>query len=94
MFVPTPSLEALWAVLSYAATDFEGEKLKCGDGASPNRGQLSLIDISRAYFNAKCDPEKPTFVALPTKDNDYQDTCGLLLKHMYGTHAAADGWQQ
>ena len=49
---------------------------------------------SRAYFNAKCDPEKPTFVALPTEDSDYQNTCGLLLKHMYGAQAAADGRQQ
>ena len=58
------------------------------------RIQVSSIDISRAYFNAKCDPTKPTFVALPTEDKDHRSICGLLLKHMYGTQAAADCWQQ
>ena len=94
MFAPTPPLEALRTVLSYAATDMEGEKPKCRDGRSPNRVQLSLIDISRAYFNAHCDPANPTFVNFPTEDSGHRDTCGLLLKHMYGTQAAADGWQQ
>ena len=56
--------------------------------------QISLIDISRANFNASCDPEKPTSVGLPTEHPDYQSTCGLLLNHMYGIQAAADGWQQ
>ena len=32
--------------------------------------------------------------ALPTEDPEHGSTCGLLLKHMYGTQAAADGWQQ
>ena len=56
--------------------------------------QISLIDISRVYFNAACDPEKPTVVALPTEHPDDQSTCELLLQHMYGTQAAADGWQR
>ena len=94
MFAPTPPLESLRTVLSYAATDMDGERPKCRDPKSPNRVQISLIDISRAYFNAKCDPENPTFVNFPTEDPQYMDTCGLLLKHMYGTQAAADGWQQ
>ena len=94
MFAPTPPLEALRTVLSYAATDIDGEKPKCRDGNSPDRMQISLIDISRAYFNAKTDPANPTYVALPTEDPDHRTTCGLLLKHMYGTQAAADGWQQ
>ena len=75
---------------SYAATDREGEKPNCRGGASPNRVQLSLIHICRAYFNAKCHPEKPTFVALPSEDQDYQGTCRLMLNHTYGTQAAAD----
>ena len=82
MFAPTPPLEALRTILSYAATDLEGQAPKCRDPNSPNRIQISLIDISRAYFNAKCDPAKPTYVALPTEDSQYQSTCGLLLKHM------------
>jgi len=94
MFAPTPPLESLRTVLSYCATDMEGEAPKCRDGKSPNRVQISLIDISRAYFNAKCDPANPVYVSLPAEDPSYQDTCGLLLKHMYGTQAAADGWQQ
>ena len=94
MFAPTPPLESLRTILSYAATDMEGEKPKCRDPSSPNRIQISLIDISRAYFNAKCDPANPTYVALPSEDPQHQNTCGLLLKHMYGTQAAADGWQQ
>ena len=81
-------------MMSYAATNLEGEKPKCRDGPSPDRVQLSRIDIDRSYFNAKCDPEKPTFVALPTEDKDYQGTCGLLLHHMYRTQSAADGRQQ
>ena len=55
---------------------------------------MSLIDVSRAYFNADCDPDNPTFVALPSEDPDHETKCGRLLKHMYGTQAAADGWQQ
>ena len=93
LFAPTHPLEALRTILSYAATDLEGERPKCRDPNSPDRIQLSLIDISRAYFNAQCDPNKPTFVCLPTEDPDHRTTCGLLLKHMYGTQAVADGWQ-
>ena len=76
MFAPTPPLEASRTVLSYCATDMDNEKPKCRDGRSPNRIQLSLIDISRAYFNAKCDPDKPAFVAQTTEDKDHQWTCG------------------
>ena len=94
MFAPTPPLESLRTILSYAATDLVGDKPKCRTPSSPNRMQISLIDISRAYFNAKCDPARPTFVALPTEDPQHKSTCGLLLEHMYGTQAAADGWQQ
>ena len=94
MFAPTPPLEALRTVLSCAATDIEGAATKCRDPNSKDRVQISLIDVSRAYFNAKCDPGNPTFVNLPVEDPDSQNTCGLLLKHMYGTQAAADGWQQ
>ena len=36
-FAPTPPLEALRTVLSYTATDIEGEKPKCRDGRSPNQ---------------------------------------------------------
>ena len=55
---------------------------------------MSFVDISRAYFNAKCDQSNPTYVDLPPEDPDHGKMCGLLLRHMYGTRAAADGWQQ
>ena len=81
-------------MFSFVAIDMDAEKPECRDGRSPNRIQLSLIDISRAYFNAKCDPARSTSLALPTEDKDYRSTCGLLLKHMYGTQAAGNGRQQ
>ena len=47
MSAPTLPLESLRTVLTFAAFDIEDEKPKCRDGRSPNRIQLSLIDISR-----------------------------------------------
>ena len=52
-----------------------------------------FVDISRAYFNAKMDPEKLTHVALLSEHPQHETNCGLLMRHMYGTQAAADGWQ-
>ena len=56
--------------------------------------QISFIDVSRAYFNAKRDPDAdPVYVDLPQEDPDKaRDMVGLLLVHLYGTRAAADGW--
>ena len=63
--------------------------------ASPNRTQLSFIDIKRAYFNAKIEEsDPPTFVCLPSEDPEHETMCGRLLRHMYGTRGAADGWQE
>ena len=58
------------------------------------RTQISVIDISRAYFNAVKDPEgDPAYVALPREHPGHsQGLCGLLRVHMYGTRPAADGW--
>ena len=53
-----------------------------------------MVDISRAYFNAKKDPDDLTYVALPDEDPDSQGMCGLLARHMYGTRGSADGWQE
>ena len=94
IFAPTPPLEALRSVLSLATTDFDGRAPHIRDGKSERRTQVSTVDISRAYFNASTEGSKPTYVALPREDHDHGDKCGLLLKHMYGTMAAADGWQQ
>ena len=93
-FAPAPPLEALRSVISLAMT-------RCGhhqpdwDPMSPHRTQPSLIDVKRAYFNAKIDPrEPPTYVRLPEEDPDASTMCGRLLRHMYGTRPAADGWQE
>ena len=94
IFAPTPPLEALRTVLSIAITTFGDDPERDRDPNSEERFQVSFVDISRAYFNAKCDPEKPTYVELPPEDPDHGRMCGLLQRHMYGTRAAADGWQQ
>ena len=90
-FSPTPPLEGLRAVLSLAATS-------CGtwrvvlDPGSEDRTQISTIDISRAYFNAIKDADDPTYVELPSEEPGSGTMCGRLLRHMYGTRGAADGW--
>jgi hypothetical protein len=92
-FSPTPPLEALRAVLSMATTS-TGEYSPNRNPKHPDRTQVSTVDISRAYFNAKKDPEDLTYVALPNEDPNCQNMCALLARHMYGTRGAADGWQE
>ena len=77
-----------------AATDFPDHPQHIRDGSSERRTQISAVDISRAYFNASTDEDNPTYVMLPKEDPEHGEKCGLLRKHMYGTRAAADGWQQ
>ena len=55
---------------------------------------LTLADVSRAHFYAKA--EREVYIQLPREDprsND-KDTCGRLLKTMYGTLDAADRWSE
>jgi len=93
-FAPAPPLEALRTVISLAMTR-AGEHQPIWDPQSPMRTQISLIDVKRAYFNAEVDPnDPPTFVRLPPEDPDADSMCAQLLRHMYGTRAAADGWQE
>ena len=93
IFAPSPPLESLRLIVSMAATDLPGGPRHVRDPLSPQRTQISLIDITRAYFWAETDPEDPTYVALPSEDADHErGMCGLLKRHMYGTKAAADGW--
>ena len=68
IFAPTPPLEALRTVLCVVATDFPEERLKSRDPHSEERFQVSFVDISRAYFNAKCDQSNPTYVDSPPED--------------------------
>ena len=65
-----------------------------GQAQSGHRTQVSFIDAPLAYFNAKRDPDAdPVYVDLPHGDPDKaRDMVGLLLVHLYGTIAAADGW--
>ena len=93
-FAPAPPLEALRTVISMAMTR-AGSHQPDWSPSSRTRMQISLIDVKRAYFNAQIDPNEPeTFVQLPSEDPDNDSMCGLLLRHMYGTRAAADGWQE
>ena len=93
-FAPAPPLEALRTVLSFAMTSV-GDYAPDPDPHSPHRTQVSFIDITRAYFNAKVDQkDPPVYVNLPTEDPDHQSMCARLLRHMYGTRMAADGWQE
>ena len=95
IFAPTPPLETLRMVLIVATTQFEGGKglQPCWDPDSENRTKLLMIDISRAYFNAKTDEEDPTYVELLSEMSAAPGVCGLLRRHMYGTRRAAEGWQ-
>ena len=39
--------------------------------------------------------DDPMYVMFPHEHPDHaRGMCGLLMKHMYGTRAATDGWQQ
>ena len=80
-------------VLSCAVSNIVGEAPKTWDPLSEDRMQILLIDISRAYFNAKTDDSRPTYVDLPPEANAPPGTCALLRRHMYGTQRAAEGWQ-
>jgi hypothetical protein len=93
-FAPTPPLEALRTVLSRTATRGAKDPKEYRDPSSERRLQLSTVDISRAYFNAKTDPHDPVYVSLPEEDPEHLGKVGLLLRHMYGTRRAADGWQE
>ena len=93
-FAPAPPLEALRTVLSMATTRI-GDHQPIWDPKSPQRTQVSFVDVSRAYFNAKIDPDQPpVYVDLPQEDPEHSHMCAQLLRHMYGTRSAADGWQE
>ena len=93
IFALMPPLESLRMALSYAATDFPNKPRKVSGPASPERSQVLLNFISRAYFNAVTAEGEPTYVELPPQFGAPPGTCALLKRHMYGTRGAADGWQ-
>ena len=93
-FAPAPPLEALRTIISLAMTRIKTHQ-PIWDPRSPKRQQISGLDVVRAYFNAKIDRENaPSFVELLAEDPDKGRLCGELLRHMYGTRPAADGWQE
>ena len=93
-FAPAPPLEAVRIAISFAMTR-TGDHQPDWDPKSHRRMQLSFIDVKGAYFNAKIDKDSaPCYVELPPEDPDHATHCGELLRHMYGTRSAADGWQE
>ena len=91
-FAPAPPLEALRTVLSMAMTRI-GTHIPDWERSSNDRTQLGFVDVQRPYFNAKLDPrDPPVFVDLPSEDKDYLGMCAQLVRHVYGTRPAADGW--
>ena len=76
-YAATSLVDTLRLILSYAA---ESAKF-----------QVSLVDISRAYFNAEA--EREVYIELPPEAGHGPDEIGLLLKRMYGTRDAAQGWE-
>ena len=75
------------------ASSNTGNWKSCRDKSSEDRTQILILDIARAYFNAKIDEGQHTYIALPPGDPDSGVLCVELRRHMYGTRAAADGWQ-
>lgn len=62
--------------------------------ASEDRTAIMVTDSSRAYFCAKTDEDRPTFVELPGEHPNHGTHVGLLKQHMYGTLGAAGGSQE
>ena len=81
-FAPMPPLEAVRAVLSLASTEVGGH-IPNHDPLSEHRTQISFVDVSRAYFNARTDPKDPCYVQLPPEDRDQTSMCALLLRHVW-----------
>lgn len=94
IFAPTLPLESLRTILSLVATEeYWPEAWWTASPTSDERLQVSLVDIPRAYFNARTRNDDPVYVALPPEDPHHgKGLCGRLLVHMYGTRRAADGW--
>ena len=92
-FAPTPPPESPRAVLSTAALEV-GTWNPCRDPSSELRTHISLVNIPRAYFDARLDEDSPTFGQLPPKEVDAGVLCAKLLRRMCGTSAAGDGWQE
>ena len=97
IFAPTPPLGALRTVLSAAATDRKDAKKKHIRNPEPeHRTQISPIDVPRAYFNAKRDPDAdPVCVGLrhATWSDYFSCICTVRERQpMVGIAIARDCW--
>ena len=87
-FAPAPPLEALRTVLSLTMTKI-GDHVPDWDGASSTRCQISLVDIKRAYFNAKVDPRDPR----PLSSCQKRTLTLVLCARGYCGTCTARGWR-
>ena len=94
IFAPTPPLISLRTILTMASTELPGRPAHVRDPASVKRTQILLVDISRAYSNARTSEEDPVYVDFPIEAGQPEGTCGLLHRHMYGTRRVAEGCQE
>ena len=85
LFSSTPPLEAMRLLCSLWAT----KRKSCHNQPL----KLGLWDISRAHFYGT--PKRKIYIELPPEDEASKDgqTCGLLVKSMYGTQDAPNIWQ-
>lgn len=60
---------------------------------SEDRTQILIVDIRRAYLNARTNDDVPVYIQFPPEMHMGPDKCGLLRRHMYGTRRAAEGLQ-
>ena len=85
LFSSTPPLEAMRLLCSLWAA----KRKSCRNQPL----KLGLWDISRAHFYGT--PKRKIYIELPPEDEASKDgqTCGLLVKSMYGTLDAPNIWQ-
>ena len=86
IFAAAPPLETLRSLMVLLSQEDPS------NSASPLT--LTLADVSRAHFYAKATRE--VYIQLPPEDPKagVRDTCGRLLKTMYGTLDAAQKWAE
>ena len=76
IFAPTPPLESLRTILNMAATDLVGDVKHARRADSEDRTQIMVLDISRAYFDAKKDEGvDPTYVSCRLKTSTEPTVC-------------------
>ena len=75
IFAPTLSFELL-RMLSHAVTGFPGELANIFDPDPPDRFQIIVLDISRAYSDAVTPDDDPTYLE-PPELNAEPGTCAL-----------------